>query len=116
MEAETLTGIFRDNPHLCCKVTESEVQYFIHCIEKKRHVKFLQFLQTVVQGAGKGGQAKGQQSKRIQDMVMNEVCENFAIIQGRITSMLLLRKLLYIYTCIAYIHMYIPHQLFEVVL
>ena len=73
VEAETLTEIFRDNPHLCSKVTESEVQHFIHCIEKKRHVKFLEFLQTVVQGAGKGQQGKGQQSKRIQDMVMNEV-------------------------------------------
>jgi inositol 1,4,5-triphosphate receptor type 1 len=72
VEAETLTEIFRDNPHLCCKVTETEVQYFINCIEKKRHVKFLQFLTTVVQGAGKGQQGKGQQSK-IQDMVMNEL-------------------------------------------
>ena len=67
VEAETLTEIFRDNGHLCSKVTESEVQHFIHCIEKKRHIKFLEFLQTVVKGG------KGQQNKRTQDMVMNEV-------------------------------------------
>ena len=73
VEAQTLTEIFRDNAHLCSKVTESEVQHFINCIEKRRHVTFLQFLQTVVQGAGKGQQGKGQQSKRIQDMVMTEV-------------------------------------------
>ena len=65
--AETLTEIFRDNAHLCSKVTESEVQHFIHCIEKKRHIAFLHFLQTVVQGS------KGPQLKRTQDMVMNEV-------------------------------------------
>ena len=67
MGAETLTEIFRDNAHLCSKVTESEVQHFIHCIEKKRHIAFLHFLQTVVQGS------KGPQLKRTQDMVMNEV-------------------------------------------
>ena len=112
-----MTGIFRDNPHLCCKVTESEVQYFIHCIEKKRHVKFLQFLQTVVQGAGKGGQAKGQQSKRIQDMVMNEVCENLLSFKVVLLQCYYyVSYCIYVYTCIAYIHMYIPHQLFEVVL
>ena len=63
VEAETLTEIFRDNPLLCGKVTESEVQHFIHCIEKGRNVKFLRFLQTIVQGG----------SRRGQEMVMNEV-------------------------------------------
>ena len=87
VEAETLTEIFRDNPHLCCKVTETEVQYFINCIEKKRHVKFLQFLQTVVQGAGKGQQGKGQQSK-IQDMVMNEVSSISGALSQQIFSFL----------------------------
>ena len=65
VEAETLTEIFRDNAHLCSKVTESEVQHFIHCIEKSRNVKYLQFFQTIVQG-GKG-------SRRAQEMVVNEV-------------------------------------------
>ena len=65
VEADTLTEIFRDNPYLCSKVTESEIQHFIHCIEKSRNVKYLKFLQTIVQG-GKG-------SRRTQEMVMNEV-------------------------------------------
>ena len=65
VEADTLTEIFRDNAHLCSKVSESEIQHFIHCIEKNRNVKYLKFLQTIVQG-GKG-------SRRAQEMVMNEV-------------------------------------------
>ena len=65
VEADTLTEIFRDNAYLCSKVTESEIQHFIHCIEKSRNVKYLKFLQTIVQG-GKG-------SRRAQEMVMNEV-------------------------------------------
>lgn len=65
VEADTLTEIFRDNPYLCSKVTESEIQHFIHCIEKSRNVKYLRFLQTIVKG-GKG-------SRRAQEMVMNEV-------------------------------------------
>lgn len=66
MEAETLTEIFRDNAHLCNKVTEAEVQHFINCMEKARSVKYLYFLQTVVLGA------RG--NRRAQEMVMNEVC------------------------------------------
>ena len=66
MEAETLTEIFRDNAHLCNKVTEAEVQHFINCMEKARNVKYLYFLQTVVEGA------RG--NRRAQEMVMNEVC------------------------------------------
>lgn len=66
MEAETLTAIFLDNALLCSKVTESEIQHFINCIEKSRNVKYLVFLQTIVQG-GKG-------SRRAQEMIMNEVC------------------------------------------
>ena len=50
---------------MCSKVTESEIQHFIHCIEKSRNVKYLRFLQTIVKG-GKG-------SRRAQEMVMNEV-------------------------------------------
>lgn len=71
VEAETLTEIFRDNAHLCSKVTESEVQHFIHCIEKSRNVKFLLFFQTIVQG-GKG-------SRRAQEMVIEEVGGYFGI-------------------------------------
>ena len=65
MEAETLTEVFRDNSRLCSKVTETEVQHFVSCIEKSRNVKYLKFLQTVVMG-GKSG-------RRVQEMVMNEV-------------------------------------------
>jgi len=65
VEAVTLTEIFRDNAHLCSKVTEAEVQHFINCTEKARNVKYIQFLQTVVVGA------KG--NRRVQEMVMNEV-------------------------------------------
>ena len=65
VEAVTLTEIFRDNAHLCGKVTEAEVQHFINCTEKARNVKYIQFLQTVVVGA------KG--NRRVQEMVMNEV-------------------------------------------
>ncbi len=66
VEAETLTEVFRDNAHLCSKVTEQEVQHFISCIEKSRNVKYLKFLQTIVMG-GKSG-------RRVQEMVMSEVC------------------------------------------
>ena len=65
IETVTLTEIFRDNAHLCSKVTEAEVQHFINCTEKARNVKYIQFLQTVVVGA------KG--NRRVQEMVMNEV-------------------------------------------
>ena len=65
--AETLTEIFRDNTHLCSKVTESEVQHFIHCIEKACNVKYLEFLKTVVRGG------KDVVNKRVQEMVMNEL-------------------------------------------
>ena len=70
VEADTLTEIFRDNAYLCGKVTESEIQHFIHCIEKSRNVKYLKFLQTIVQG---GREVGGQGSRRAQEMVMNEV-------------------------------------------
>ena len=63
MEAETLTEIFLDNAHLCSKVTESEVQHFISCIEKSRNIKYLRFLQTIVKAG----------SRRAQEMIMNEV-------------------------------------------
>ena len=65
VEAETLTEVFRDNAHLCSKVSEAEVQHFVSCIEKSRNVKYIKFLQTVVMG-GKSG-------RRVQEMVMNEV-------------------------------------------
>ena len=68
IEAETLTEIFKDNAHLCNKVTESEVQYFISSIEKRRSVKCLLFLQTIVRGRA------GSMNKRTQEMVMTEVC------------------------------------------
>lgn len=67
IEAETLTEIFRDNSHLCGKVTEPVVQHFMHCIEKGRNVKYLVFLQTVVKGG------KDVINKRVQEMVMNEL-------------------------------------------
>ena len=66
MEAETLTEVFRDNAHLCSKVSEQEVQHFISCIKKSRNVKYLKFLQTIVVG-GKSG-------RRVQEMDMNEAC------------------------------------------
>ncbi len=72
MEAETLTEIFLNNPFLCSKVTEAEIQHFINCIEKSRNVKYLKFLQTVVQG-GKG-------SRRAQEMIINEV----GVVSGRV--------------------------------
>jgi hypothetical protein len=65
VEADTLTEIFLNNPLLCSKVTEVEIQYFVNCIEKSRNVKYLKFLQTIVKG-GKG-------SRRAQEMIMNEV-------------------------------------------
>ena len=72
VEAETLTEIFRDNAHLCSKVTESEVQHFVHCIEKSRNVKYLKFFQTIVQG-GKG-------SRRAQEMVTEEVMDPLCMV------------------------------------
>ena len=65
LEAETLAEIFRDNAHLCSKVSETEVQHFINCTAKARNVKYIQFLRTVVAGA------KG--NRRVQEMVMNGV-------------------------------------------
>jgi len=62
--AETLTEVFRDNAHLCSKVTVEEVEHFVDCIEKCRNVKFLKFLQTVVMRGG----------RRVQDIVIGEVC------------------------------------------
>lgn len=56
---------------LMLQVTESEVQHFIHCIEKSRNIKYLQFFQTIVQG-GKG-------SRRAQEMVVNEVPQSVVI-------------------------------------
>ncbi len=67
MEADTLTEIFRDNGHLCSKVSESEVQHFFNCIEKGRNVRYLEFLKTVVRGG------KDTVNKRVQEMVMNEL-------------------------------------------
>ena len=75
VEAETLTEIFRGNSYLCGKITDSEVSHFVHCIEKSRNVKYLRFLQTIVQG-GKEGQG----SRRVQEMIMSEVC---SVCEGR---------------------------------
>ena len=65
LEAETLAEIFRDNAHLCSKVSETEVQHFINCTAKARDVKYIQFLQTVVAGA--------MGNRQVQNMVMNKV-------------------------------------------
>lgn len=62
----TLTEVFKDNAVLCNKVQESEVIYFIQCIEKERDVRFLKFLQTIMK-------VHGQPIKRAQDLVMAEV-------------------------------------------
>lgn len=67
VEVVTLTEVFRDNGALCNKVQESEIQYFIHCIEKKgRDIRYLKFLQTIMK-------VNGQPIKRSQDLVMAEV-------------------------------------------
>lgn len=68
VEALTLTEVFRDNPVLCNKVRESEVQHFFRCIEKDRDVRYLLFLQTIIK-------VNGAPLKRSQDLVMGEVRE-----------------------------------------
>ncbi len=65
----TLTEIFRENGSLCSKVQESEVNHFIRSIEKKRDVRYLKFLQTIMKVDGKP-------VKRSQDLVMAEVRTN----------------------------------------
>jgi hypothetical protein len=66
VEAVTLTEVFKDNMVLCNKVRESEIQYFIQCIEKGRDVRFLKFLQTIMK-------VNGQPIKRTQELVMSEI-------------------------------------------
>ncbi len=68
LEAITLTEIFRENSTLCSKVQESEVHYFIRAIEKKRDIRYLKFLQTIMKVDRKP-------VKRAQDLVMAEVKE-----------------------------------------
>lgn len=66
VEVETLMAIFNGNPHLTNQISKSMVQYVIQCIEKGRHSKYLQFLQTIVR-------VNGNYNRRVQDMVMQEV-------------------------------------------
>ena len=62
-----MTEVFKDNIVLCNKVQESEIVYFMNCIEKGRDIRFLKFLQTIMK-------VHGQPIKRSQDLVMAEVC------------------------------------------
>lgn len=66
VEVETLMAIFNGNPHLTNQISKSIVQYVIQCIEKGRHSKYLEFLQTIVR-------VNGSYNRRVQDMVMQEV-------------------------------------------
>lgn len=66
VEVETLMAIFNGNPHLTNQISKSMVQYVIQCIEKGRHSKYLEFLQTIVR-------VNGNYNRRVQDMVMQEV-------------------------------------------
>ena len=59
-------AIFEGNQGLCNKISKSVVQYAIQSIEKSRHVRFLEFLQTIVK-------VNGNYIRRVQDMVMHEV-------------------------------------------
>ena len=59
-------AIFNGNPHLTNQISKSMVQYVIQCIEKGRHSKYLEFLQTIVR-------VNGNYNRRVQDMVMQEV-------------------------------------------
>ena len=65
--------MFKDNAALCQEVQESEIQYFLHCIEKGRDIRYLQFLQTIMK-------VHGQPVKRSQDLVMAEVMVKTLII------------------------------------
>lgn len=65
LEADTLTAIFKGNATLCHRVSESTIHHFINSISKARHVKYLQFLQTIVKC--------DTYIKRTQDLVMREV-------------------------------------------
>ena len=67
--------MFKDNGALCQEVQESEIQYFLHCIEKGRDIRYLQFLQTIMK-------VHGQPVKRSQDLVMAEVIYCYAIIRS----------------------------------
>lgn len=74
--------IFMNNYHLCNEISERVVQHFVHCIETHgRHVEYLRFLQTIVK-------ADGKYVKKCQDMVMTEVCSQFASYQLHIDIML----------------------------
>lgn len=66
VEVETLMAIFNGNPHLTNQISKNIVQYVIQCIEKGRHSKYLEFLQTIVR-------VNGNYNRRVQDMVMQEV-------------------------------------------
>ena len=68
VEVETLMAIFNGNPHLTNQISKGIVQYVIQCIEKGRHSKYLEFLQTIVR-------VNGSYNRRVQDMVMQEVCK-----------------------------------------
>ena len=73
--------IFMNNYHLCNEISERVVQHFVHCIETHgRHVEYLRFLQTIVK-------ADGKYVKKCQDMVMTEVCSQFAFYQLHINIM-----------------------------
>ena len=83
----TLTEIFRENGALCSKVQESEVHHFIRSIEKKRDVRYLKFLQTIMK-------VNGQPVKRSQDLVMAEVRNTHTANDSINTLLILYHRLL----------------------
>ena len=79
-EAQTVCSIFQDNSTLCNEVNPKVIQHFVHCIETHgKHVQYLKFLQTIVK-------AENQFIRKCQELVMQEVCFNFLLIQGTRTE------------------------------
>ncbi|GCC26788.1 hypothetical protein chiPu_0005208 [Chiloscyllium punctatum] len=67
LEAETMQHIFTNNYQLCSEISETVLQHFIQCCATHgRHVKYLEFLQTIIK-------AEGKYVKKCQDMVMTEL-------------------------------------------
>ena len=53
------------------------ISHIFHCLEKEQHVSYLQFLQAVVK-------VEGQNMRKLQGLVMQEVCA----VQGEIWTVL----------------------------
>eukprot|EP00117_Sycon_ciliatum_P039677 scpid27301/ scgid2512/ Inositol 1,4,5-trisphosphate receptor type 1; IP3 receptor isoform 1; Type 1 inositol 1,4,5-trisphosphate receptor len=69
LEVETMRSIFQNNPDLCMKISGDLVSHIFHCLEKERHVRYLQFLQAVVK-------VEGQNMRKLQDLVMQELASS----------------------------------------